>query len=106
MKTGLSLMLLAEDNAADADLILASLTKDGFAGAVQVVRDGVETLDFAFCRGEYANRDRDLCLRQHVALEIDPRCELGDGDAVGRQLHHAALGDVGDVLALRDGPLA
>lgn len=34
MKTGLPVMLLGEDNAAEANPILASLTKDGFAGAV------------------------------------------------------------------------
>lgn len=34
MKTALPVMLLAEDNPAEADLILTSLTKDGFAGAV------------------------------------------------------------------------
>ena len=83
MKTGLSLMLLAEDNPADADLILASLTKDGFAGAIQVVRDGVETLDFALCRGEYADRDRDLFLR---VIVLDVKLPKIDGFEVLRQL--------------------
>ena len=76
-------MLLAEDNPADADLILASLTKDGFAGGIQVVRDGVETLDFAFCRGEYANRDRDLCLR---VIVLDVKLPKIDGFEVLREL--------------------
>ena len=76
-------MLLAEDNPAEADLILASLTKDGFAGAVQVVRDGVETLDFAFCRGKYANRDRDVCLR---VIVLDVKLPKVDGFEVLREL--------------------
>lgn len=76
-------MLLAEDNPADADLILASLTKDGFAGAIQIVRDGVETLDFAFCRGEYANRDRDVCLR---VIVLDVKLPKVDGFEVLREL--------------------
>lgn len=76
-------MLLAEDNPADADLILASLTKDGFAGAIQIVRDGVETLDFAFCRGEYANRDRDLRLR---VIVLDVKLPKIDGFEVLREL--------------------
>ncbi len=76
-------MLLAEDNSADADLILASLTKDGFAGAIQIVRDGVETLDFAFCRGEYANRDRDLRLR---VIVLDVKLPKIDGFEVLREL--------------------
>ena len=76
-------MLLAEDNPADADLILASLTKDGFAGAIQVVRDGVETLDFAFGRGEYANRDLDVRLR---VIVLDVKLPKVDGFEVLRQL--------------------
>ena len=76
-------MLLAEDNPADADLILASLTKDGFAGAIQVVRDGVETLDFAFCRGEYASRDQNLCLR---VIVLDVKLPKVDGFEVLREL--------------------
>jgi two-component system, response regulator len=76
-------MLLAEDNPADADLILASLTKDGFAGAIQVVRDGVETLDFAFCRGEYANRDQDICIR---VIVLDVKLPKIDGFEVLREL--------------------
>lgn len=76
-------MLLAEDNPGDADLILASLTKDGFAGAIQVVRDGVETLDFALCRGEYASRDRDLRLR---VIVLDVKLPKIDGFEVLREL--------------------
>ena len=40
---------------------------------------------------------------EHVALEVDAGRDLGDDEAVRRQPHHTALGDVGDVLALRDG---
>lgn len=76
-------MLLAEDNPADADLILASLTKDGFAGAIQVVRDGVETLDFALCRGKYADRDPRLCLR---VIVLDVKLPKIDGFEVLREL--------------------
>ena len=76
-------MLLAEDNPADADLILASLTTDGFPGAIQVVRDGVETLDFAFCRGEYADRDPELCLR---VIVLDVKLPKIDGFEVLREL--------------------
>jgi two-component system response regulator len=83
MKTGLSLMLLAEDNPSDADLILTSLTKDGFAGGIQIVRDGVETLDFAFCRGEYVDRDRELCLR---VIVLDVKLPRIDGFEVLREL--------------------
>src|SRR5438445_4335374 len=49
---------------------------------------------------------RNVGLPQHVAFEIDARRELRHHQAVRRQLHHAALGDIGDVLALRDRALA
>jgi two-component system response regulator len=49
-------MLLAEDSPSDADLIVASLAKDGLHEAIHLVHDGAEALDFAFCRGEYENR--------------------------------------------------
>jgi CheY-like chemotaxis protein len=49
-------VLLAEDSASDADLILASLAKDGLHEGVHVVHDGVEALDFLFARGAYTSR--------------------------------------------------
>jgi CheY-like chemotaxis protein len=76
-------MLLAEDNPSDADLMLASLTKDGFAGAIKVVRDGVETLDFALCRGEYAARDPEVRLR---VIVLDVKLPKIDGLEVLRKL--------------------
>lgn len=77
-------MLLAEDNASDADLILASLAKVGLSDAVHVVHDGVETLDFAFCRGEYADRARQpSCLR---VIVLDVKLPKIDGFEVLREL--------------------
>jgi two-component system response regulator len=49
-------LLLAEDNAAEAELILASLGDEHLADQVHVARDGVEALDFLFCRGPHAAR--------------------------------------------------
>jgi CheY-like chemotaxis protein len=49
-------VLLAEDDAADAELILASLGADGLGDRVHVARDGEEALDFLFCRAAYAWR--------------------------------------------------
>ena len=49
-------VLLAEDDAADAELILTSLGDDGLGDRVHVVRDGEEALDFLFCRAAYASR--------------------------------------------------
>ena len=43
---------------------------------------------------------REFGLVEDVGLQLDAGRDLGDDDAFGRQLHHAALGHVGHVLAL------
>ena len=62
-------VLLAEDDAADAELILASLGEDGLGDRVYVARDGEEALDFLFCRATYASRVT-LALPRLVLLDI------------------------------------
>ena len=52
-------ILLVEDNAADAELALHALEKNKLANSVQWVKDGVEALDFLFCRGAFAERGPD-----------------------------------------------
>ena len=76
-------MLLAEDSASDADLILASLAKVLLAEAVHVVHDGVETLDFVFCRGEYADRLNEPPLR---VIILDVKLPKLDGFEVLREI--------------------
>ena len=49
-------VLLAEDDSADVELILASLGDDIRPDRVHVARDGEEVLDFVFCRAEHADR--------------------------------------------------
>ena len=43
-------VLLADDDPADAELILTSLGSTGLTGRVHVARDGAEALDFVFSR--------------------------------------------------------
>ena len=76
-------MLLAEDSPSDADLILASMAKDGYAGAIHVVHDGVEALDFVFCRGDYADRDQEPGLR---VIVLDVKLPKVDGFGVLREV--------------------
>jgi two-component system, response regulator len=76
-------MLLAEDNPSDADLILASMSKDGYREAIHVVHDGVEALDFAFSRGEYAFRSQESRLR---VIVLDVKLPKVDGFEVLREL--------------------
>ena len=50
--------LLVEDNPDDELLTLRAIKKKHIANPVVVVHDGVQALDYLFCRGEYASRDR------------------------------------------------
>jgi CheY-like chemotaxis protein len=49
-------ILLAEDNAADLELTLEALDHHRLANEVDVVRDGVEALDYLWRRGPHASR--------------------------------------------------
>jgi CheY-like chemotaxis protein len=49
-------ILLVEDDARDEALTLRALAKSNLANKVDVVRDGVEALDFLFRTGPYAER--------------------------------------------------
>jgi two-component system response regulator len=49
-------ILLIEDNPDDEALTLRALKKNNILNKVEVCRDGVEALDFLFCRGTYAGR--------------------------------------------------
>jgi CheY-like chemotaxis protein len=48
-------VLLADDNPADAELIMLSLGED-IVGRIHHVHDGEEALDFLLCRDRYAQR--------------------------------------------------
>ena len=48
-------VLLADDNPADAELIMLSLGED-IVGRIHHVHDGEEALDFLLCRATYAER--------------------------------------------------
>jgi CheY-like chemotaxis protein len=50
-------ILLVEDNPDDLDLALYALRRNQLAKHIHVVRDGIEALDFIFCRGDYQERN-------------------------------------------------
>lgn len=50
-------ILLVEDNPDDVELTLHAFKESKITNRVQIVRDGVEALDFLFCRGPYAGRE-------------------------------------------------
>jgi CheY-like chemotaxis protein len=49
-------ILIVEDNPDDLELTLDALAQHQIANRIQVVRDGVEALDFIFRRGEFTDR--------------------------------------------------
>ena len=49
-------ILLVEDNLDDVELTLRAFRKNNIANHMVVVHDGVEALDYIFCRGAYVDR--------------------------------------------------
>jgi len=50
-------ILLVEDDPRDAEMTVRAIRKQHIANPLFVVRDGVEAVDFIFCRGAYEGRD-------------------------------------------------
>lgn len=75
-------ILLVEDNAEEEALTLRAFRKNNIATPIRVVHDGVEALDFLFCRNAYANRDPHDLPR---LILLDLKLPGMDGVAV---LHH------------------
>lgn len=50
-------ILLAEDNASDAEMTIDALKKNGLANKLLHVKDGAAALDFLFAEGEYVGRN-------------------------------------------------
>ena len=57
MKTNNTMILLVEDNPDEATLTVRALQKNKIGNRVIVMHDGVEALDFMFCRNAYMERD-------------------------------------------------
>jgi two-component system response regulator len=51
-------VLLVEDNPDDVELTRREFIKNGIINEMIVAGDGAEALDYLFCRGNYAGRDR------------------------------------------------
>lgn len=76
-------ILLVEDNADDEVLTIRALKKNNIMNKVDVARDGAEALDYLFCRGAHASRNRDM-LPEVVLLDL--KLPKIDGLEVLRQM--------------------
>jgi CheY-like chemotaxis protein len=75
-------ILLVEDSARDAELILGALDSHQLAGEVVHVRDGAEALDYLYRRGVFADRPD----TQPILMLLDLKLPKVDGLEVLRQI--------------------
>ena len=76
-------ILMVEDNATDAELVLRAFKKHNLANHVHWVKDGEEALDFIFSRGEYCDRKENQ--RPKLVL-LDLKLPKVDGLEILRQM--------------------
>jgi two-component system response regulator len=62
-------ILLVEDNPDDEALTIRALKRNNIVNEIDVVRDGVEALDYLFCRGAWSERDPEMT-PQVVLLDL------------------------------------
>lgn len=77
-------ILLAEDNPKDVELTLEALEDSLLANRVEVVKDGVETLEYLRCEGKYADREPGL----PSVLLLDIKMPRKDGIEVLREIRN------------------
>jgi two-component system response regulator len=76
-------ILLAEDNPNDVELTLHTLQRHNLANRIHIVHDGAEALEFIFCTGAYAHRDRS---NGPKVILLDLKLHLVDGLEVLQRL--------------------
>ncbi len=79
-------ILLVEDNPTDAELTMRALRKENLANNLVWVKDGVEALDFVFCKGQYQDRSN----RSPKLILLDLKLPKVDGIEVLRSLKSEA----------------
>ena len=76
-------LFIVEDNPHDLELILRALKKGQIETHMEVAKDGVEALDFVFCRGRYAER---AAAQVPKVILLDHKLPKVDGMEVLRQI--------------------
>lgn len=69
-------VLLVEDNPDDAELTLRAFRRANIANEVTIAEDGVQALDYLFCRGAWSDRDPDIL---PALILLDLKLPLLDG---------------------------
>ncbi|HEY9124553.1 MAG TPA: response regulator [Bacteroidales bacterium] len=77
-------ILLAEDNPKDVELTMEALEDSLLANRIIVVKDGIETLEYLRCEGQYANREPGL----PSVLLLDIKMPRMDGIEVLREIRN------------------
>ena len=78
----LNRILLVEDDPKDIELTLNALDEYNLANKVEIARDGVEALDYLYCRGSFADRPAG----NPVVILLDLKMPKLDGIQVLQQL--------------------
>jgi len=77
-------ILLVEDNPHDAEMTMRALRRYNLVSKLHWVKDGAEALDYMFCAGSYAQRDRETTTPKLIMLDI--KMPKVDGIEVLRRL--------------------
>ena len=89
-------ILVVEDNPDDEEMTIRSLSQAGISNEVQVVRDGVEALDFLFGTGKFTGRDID---RMPTVVLLDLKLPKLNGiDVLTRMRQHELTRNVPVVI--------
>lgn len=76
-------ILLVEDNQHDAEMTIRALREEHFLNRLFWVKDGVEALDFVYCRGDYESRNAEQLPK---LMLLDLKMPRVDGIEVLREL--------------------
>jgi len=76
-------ILLVDDSPEDVELTVLALRRSKICNKIQIAEDGVEALDYLFCRGSY--KDRSFCFPPKLIL-LDLKLPKVDGMEVLRTI--------------------